>query len=141
MCTERVFSLRTLSTKGINPRLDRVAGLDLEEVESRRLDGELDRLALPHSRLARDPCREETALAPGLVARRRHGVRAECGLHVLAADRGSADAEVDEHVRAEVLTDVHDRGDRGAPATGDRRILEILRTHAEDDPAPGELRE
>ena len=59
-----------VSRGGRSRLLDRAAGLDLEEMDPARVDGQLDRLALACVRLARHPCREEAALPARLIAGR-----------------------------------------------------------------------
>jgi len=121
-------------------RLDGAACLDLEEVQPRRVHGELERLALAGARIARHARSEETSLAARLAARRLERLRPQGRLHVLPADGRCSDAEMDEDLRAEVLADVDDSGDRARLApSDDRGVVEILGTDAEDDPLPDEI--
>src|SRR5215211_2516554 len=127
--------LRCLSAYG----LDRVAGLDLEEVKPPAAERKLDRLAFLGPRLARHARGEEASLLTRGVTRRLERLLAERRLHVLAAYRRSAHTEMDEDLRPEVLADVHDGIDRAAAAAADDGcVLEVLRADAHDHAPPDE---
>src|SRR5207249_1707641 len=102
--------------------------------ERERLTGELQRLALRP--LASQANFVALPLPDGAAFADRR-------LDVLAADGACADAEVDEHLGAHVLADVDDR--REAAVLGnvarERRVLEILRPDAQDDPLALESRQ
>src|SRR4051794_36537657 len=127
--------LRCLSAYG----LDRVAGLDLEEVKPPAVDRKLDRLAFLGARLARHARGEQASLLPRGVNRRLERLLAEGRLHVVAAYRRSAHTEMDEDLGPEVFADVHDGTDRAAAAPADDGcVLEVLRPDAHDHAPPGE---
>src|SRR5215210_9417390 len=113
---------------GVRLVVDAEAGLGVEEVQSARRDGELDRLPFARRTGAVETCDEEAALLLCLGRRRLDRLGADGRLDVGAADGRGPDSEVDEDLRPHVLSDVDDRRDRATlgRAARDARVLHVL---------------
>src|SRR5882672_316963 len=126
---------------------DRCSGARVEEADRSRGDRNLGPLAVRHLRPDAEPPDERGPPHPPLAVEivQQHGLVHFLGQlpQIVRDDRCSLDLEVDDHLGAQRLAETHlpDEPPAGPAVRGERRILEVLGSNAEDQRAPDVIAE